>query len=149
MRILLMLSILLAGQALGEPRPAPYLEPQAFLAGNCWKGTFPDGKRTDEHCFEWIYGGQYLRDRHVVAGGPAPYGGETIYFFDAASKTVQYLYINTLGGASRRQCRGAGRRARVPGGEVQRWEAGADLSQLLAAGGRRRVLRADRSQERQ
>ena len=101
MRILLMLSMLLAGHALGEPRPAPYLEAQAFLAGSCWKGTFPDGKRTDEHCFEWIYGGQYLRDRHVVAGGPSPYGGETIYFFDASSKTVQYLYINTLGGASR------------------------------------------------
>jgi hypothetical protein len=36
-----------------------------------------------------------------VAGGPAPYGGETIHFFDASSKTVRYLYINTLGGASR------------------------------------------------
>ncbi len=101
MRILLMLSFLLASPALAESQPASHFEPQAFLAGSCWKGTFPDGKRTDEHCFEWIYGGQHLRDRHVVAGGSAPYGGETIYYFDAPSKTVQYLYINMLGGASR------------------------------------------------
>ena len=58
-------------------------------------------KRTDEHCFEWLYGGQYLRDRHVVTGAPKPYAGETLYYFDASSKSVQYLYINVLGGASR------------------------------------------------
>jgi hypothetical protein len=77
---------------------SPHFAPQAFLAGSCWKGTFPDGKRTDEHCFEWIYGGQFLRDRHTVKGGEAPYGGETIYYWDAESKLVRYLYINVLGG---------------------------------------------------
>ena len=93
--------LLLAGSALAQTTPAPSFQPQAFLAGSCWKGTFPDGKRTDEHCFEWVYGGQYLRDRHVVTGGAKPYAGETLYYFDAPSKSVQYLYINVLGGASR------------------------------------------------
>jgi len=82
-------------------QPAPHFAPQAFLAGSCWKGTFPDGKSVDEHCYEWVYGGKFLRDRHTVTGGGAPYSGETIYFWDAPSKTVQYIYINVLGGYSR------------------------------------------------
>ena len=98
MRALLMLVVWLPGLALAQP--AHFL-PQAFLAGSCWKGTFPDGKQIDEHCFEWVYGQRFLRDRHTVTGGPAPYGGETIYYFDAPSKTVHYLYINVLGGHSR------------------------------------------------
>jgi len=79
--------------------PAPHFQPQAFLAGHCWKGTFPDGQQTDEHCFEWVYGGKFLRDRHVVSKDA--YGGETIYFWDADAKAVHYLYFNTAGGVSR------------------------------------------------
>jgi hypothetical protein len=82
--MLLMLIVWMPGMALAGP--AAHFQPQAFLAGSCWKGTFADGKRTDEHCFEWIYGGQFLRDRHTVTGRPAPYGGETIYYFDAPSR---------------------------------------------------------------
>jgi hypothetical protein len=100
MRTLLLLLVFLPGGMAAAETPS-HFQAQAFLAGSCWKGTFPDGKRTDEHCFEWIYGEQFLRDRHTVAGGAAPYGGETIYYFDAPSKTVHYLYINMLGGASR------------------------------------------------
>ena len=99
MRIPLLLAIAVSGAAIAAP-PA-HFQPQAFLAGSCWKGTLPDGKQVDEHCFEWIYGGQFLRDRHTVTGGPEPYGGETIYYFDAPSKTVRYLYINMPGGNSR------------------------------------------------
>lgn len=98
----LVLLAMLPAVALAQPKaPAAHFQPQAFLAGSCWKGTFPDGKQFDEHCFEWIYEGQFLRDRHTVTGGPSPYGGETIYYFDAVSKTVHYLYINVLGGNSR------------------------------------------------
>ncbi|WP_418317214.1 hypothetical protein [Piscinibacter sakaiensis] len=84
-----------------KANPPAHFEPLAFLAGSCWKGQFADGKQLDEHCFEWVYGGFFLRDRHTVSGGPAPYGGETIYYFDAPSKTMHYLYINVLGGNSR------------------------------------------------
>ena len=48
------------------PEASSPLAPLAFLAGHCWKGPFPDGKRHDEHCFEWFYDGKFLRDRHVV-----------------------------------------------------------------------------------
>jgi len=64
-------AILLAGMAMAAPAeapPAPY-QPLAFLVGHCWKGTFPDGKATDEHCFSWIYGGKFVRDEHVVHRG--------------------------------------------------------------------------------
>lgn len=102
MRSSLLLLAVLPAMALAQPRsPATHFQPQAFLAGSCWKGTFPDGKQVDEHCFEWVYDGQFLRDRHTVKGGSSPYGGETIYYFDAPSKAVHYLYINVLGGNSR------------------------------------------------
>ena len=93
------LSLLLPTIARADP--AAHFAPQAFLAGSCWKGTFPDGKRTDEHCYEWVYAGKFLRDRHTVKGGEAPYGGETIYYWDAESKLVHYLYFNVLGGVSK------------------------------------------------
>ena len=78
-------------------------EPLAFLVGHCWKGTFPDGKKTDEHCFSWIYDGKFVRDEHVVrkgAGQPDGFG-ESIYMWDAPSGQLQYLYIESAGGFSR------------------------------------------------
>jgi hypothetical protein len=83
-------------------QPIEALKPMAYLAGHCWKGTFSDGKRTDEHCFEWMYGGKALRDVHTVrATGRPDYIGETIYYFDSAAKRVEYLYVENLGGISR------------------------------------------------
>jgi hypothetical protein len=69
------------------------LEPLAFLAGSCWKGTFAGRSVTDEHCFEWLYGGRFLRDHHVVRGDSMPYGGETTYAWDAKDKRIVYWYI--------------------------------------------------------
>jgi hypothetical protein len=82
--------------------PDPGYQPLEFLAGHCWKGTFPGGKQTDEHCFTWVYGGKFLRDRHVVrAEGKPDNLGESIYFYDSAAKQLQYLYIESDGGFSR------------------------------------------------
>ncbi|MFL5636085.1 MAG: hypothetical protein ACJ79F_05165 [Gemmatimonadaceae bacterium] len=69
------------------------LDPLSFLAGSCWKGTFTGRTVTDEHCFEWIMGGRFLRDRHVVRGDSVPYEGETTYAWDAAEKRITYWYI--------------------------------------------------------
>ncbi len=83
--------------AAGEPA----LEPLAFLAGHCWKGTMPNGQDTDEHCFSWVFEGRYLRDRHVVRSGEKTvYEGESIYYFNPAAKQVEYLYITAHGGFS-------------------------------------------------
>jgi hypothetical protein len=90
-----------SGSALAAPATA--LEPLAFLAGHCWQGTFEDGKTTDRHCFSWIYDGKFLRDQHIVHHGAGqPDGlGESIYFFDAGTRELQYLYIESAGGFSR------------------------------------------------
>ena len=79
--------------------PDPAFEPLAFLAGNCWKGTMPDGKATDEHCYSWMYEGKYLRDRHVVKSGEKTmYEGETIYFWNHGAKQLEYFYVTAQGG---------------------------------------------------
>jgi hypothetical protein len=82
--------------------PADALKPMAFLAGHCWKGTFPDGRGTDEHCFEWRLGGRALRDTHTVrAPGKPDYVGETTYYVDPATHRAAFLYVENLGGISR------------------------------------------------
>ena len=86
----------------------PQLQPLAFLAGQCWSGPFPGGKATDEHCFEWVYGGRFLRDRHIVRGGENPYRGETLYYWDPAGKAIAYIYFNSDGGVSRGNARADG-----------------------------------------
>jgi hypothetical protein len=91
-----------AGSGLGVAAPIEPLKPMAFLAGHCWKGDFADGKQTDEHCFAWLYDGKALRDTHTVrAPGRPDYVGETTYYWDSASKRVEFVYIENLGGVSR------------------------------------------------
>jgi hypothetical protein len=69
------------------------LTPLAFLAGSCWKGTFADRAATDEHCFDWLYEGRFLRDHHVVRGDSVPYGGETTFAWDSRQQRIVYWYI--------------------------------------------------------
>jgi hypothetical protein len=73
--------------------PFDKLQPLAFLAGSCWKGTFTGRTVTDEHCFTWKYGGRFLRDRHAVVGDSLPYEGETTYAWDAPQNHIVYWYI--------------------------------------------------------
>lgn len=85
-----------------QAAPVAPLQPMAFLAGHCWKGTFADGKTTDEHCFQWQYQDHVLRDVHTVrAAGRPDYVGETLYYFDSASAKVAFLYVENGGGYSR------------------------------------------------
>jgi len=76
------------------------LEPLRFLLGHCWRGEFRNGS-VDTHCFESVYGGQHVRDRHEVTGSGAPYRGETLYSLNGTSKQVEYIYWNSSGGVSR------------------------------------------------
>lgn len=76
------------------------LEPLRFLLGHCWRGEFKNGS-VDTHCFEGVYGGQHVRDRHEVTGAGAPYRGETLYSWSGAAKQVEYTYWNSSGGVSR------------------------------------------------
>ena len=104
LRIALAGALVSAAAFSGSAATAPIepLQPMAFLAGHCWKGDFPGGKQTDEHCFSWLYDGKALRDTHTVrTPGRPDYVGETTYYWDSAAKRVEYIYIENLGGISR------------------------------------------------
>jgi hypothetical protein len=84
---------LLAAAALAQ---AP-LQPWAVLAGHCFAGPAPVPGAIDTHCFESVYGGQHIRDRHVVTDkGKSVYEGETLY--SAKGTQVIFTYWNSLGG---------------------------------------------------
>jgi len=88
--------------------PSPYA-PLAHLAGHCWKGTLPNGKDVDTHCFSWIYADHFVRDRHTVHGdGHADYLGESIYYWDGTARKLQYLYVESDGGSSQGAVESAG-----------------------------------------
>jgi hypothetical protein len=80
-----------------QQRKTPDFRPLEFLVGHCWVGTFPDGKATDEHCFEWVFDQKFIRDRHVVRNGGAPYAGETLYGWDPEEKRLGFWYWNSEG----------------------------------------------------
>lgn len=83
--------------------PAPLraeLESLRFLLGHCWRGEFKDGS-VDVHCFESVYGGRHIRDRHEVTGPGGLYRGESLYSWNAGAKRVDYTYWNSSGGVSR------------------------------------------------
>ncbi len=83
--------------ARGDTRPPEAdLAPLEFLVGSCWLGTFPDGKKTDEHCFEWMLERKFIRDRHVVRGGE-PYQGESVLGWDSNAKRLGFWYWNSDG----------------------------------------------------
>lgn len=101
---LLLASALLAatGTAADPPKPADPLQPLASFAGHCFKGTLAGGKDTDEHCFQWMYGGKALRDVHTVRGASHPdYVGETTYYWDSGARRIEYLYVENAGGIMR------------------------------------------------
>ncbi len=89
--------ILLFSAALAEP-----LAPLDFLASYCWQGSIGDGSRIDKHCFEPMYDGKHLRDRHVVtdAAGKVTYEGETIYAFNGKARRIEYAYFSSDGAVS-------------------------------------------------
>ena len=58
------------------------LTAMTFFAGSCWRGTGPEGGRTDTHCFSPVYGGMFLQDRHS--------SGETIYHYDVMGQSIHF-----------------------------------------------------------
>jgi len=77
------------------------LEPLSFLVGHCWRGEFSKTGEQDTHCFESVYGGGHVRDRHEVTGKGKVYRGESIYSWNPEKKAVEYTYWNSAGGVSR------------------------------------------------
>lgn len=73
------------------------LQPIAFLVGHCWSGDFPNAMGKDTHCYESMYGGKFVRDKHVLHGKQGDYLGETIYGFDPGKKQITYWYFSSDG----------------------------------------------------
>ena len=88
-----------SGSAAADAAVEAALAPLGFLAGHCWVTQAGDGG-TDTHCYEWMHGGQQLRDRHVVRGKNPDYFGETVYAYNGERKRLEYRYWNSLGGLS-------------------------------------------------
>ena len=77
------------------------LQPLSFLVGHCWRGEFQGSGTVDTHCFEPVYGGKHIRDRHEVTGGKQVYRGETTYSWNGKTKQIEYSYVNSDGDVSR------------------------------------------------
>jgi hypothetical protein len=88
-----------AGDA-GPAADAP-LAALGWLAGSCWMGTFPDGTTRDHVCYDWRYGGTWLRSRHRVLEGAGPYEGETWIGWNSAAGQLEFNYFNSPGGIVR------------------------------------------------
>jgi len=112
--------IALAASA-AAPNLAPALAPMAPLVGHCWAADLPGGQR-DVHCFEPMYDGRFVRDRHEVSGGGAHYLGETVYGVEAGQ--VAFTYWSSDGETMRGTMRGDGRRLDFGESVVGRGPAG-------------------------
>jgi len=92
----ILLAALSIGETAAEPAKNP-LQPLDFLVGHCWAGDVPKGMGKDTHCFEAMYGGKFVRDKHVLHGKQGDYLGETIYGFDPGKKQITYWYFSSDG----------------------------------------------------
>lgn len=78
---------------------APSLAPLLALAGHCFAGDFSPGT-IDRHCFSAVYGGQHVRDVHVVTtDGRSVYEGETLYSVEGDQLALTYW--SSIGGIGR------------------------------------------------
>lgn len=90
----MLLALLIAAQA--TTSAAANLSPFNPFLGACWRAEF-SASVSDTHCFEAMYGGAHVRDRHEVkADGKIVYAGETIYSADGPD--LVFTYVNSLGG---------------------------------------------------
>jgi hypothetical protein len=93
----MLLGLILAAQSAASP----VADLSAFkpFVGACWRAEF-SATINDTHCFEAMYGGAHVRDRHEVkSDGKIVYAGETIYSADGPN--LVFTYVNSLGGWER------------------------------------------------
>lgn len=144
-------SLFLLAAASATPIAQAPLRPFALLVAHCWVGNTADGKGTDRHCFDSVYGGQHVRDRHVVTvAGREVYAGETIY--SARGAQVIFTYWNSIGGLgtgialiNSNEWRFTGTIHATASGKEQpmavTWKVGADGYAVLDEGGKARPFR--------
>jgi hypothetical protein len=101
------LLLALANAAVASTIAEAPLQPLSSLVGHCWRGEAPGGAGVDTHCFESLYAGHHVRDRHeVTVNGKTIYAGETVY--SAEDGGVSFTYWNSLGGVGHGKAQAAG-----------------------------------------
>ncbi|MFT3726957.1 MAG: hypothetical protein QM759_03945 [Terricaulis sp.] len=92
MRAIIIAAVLSALGLSASAGTANPLAPLEFFKG-CWHGVFAGSATvTDERCLAPMLGGAYIRDTHVVHGGPLPYAGEAIYRYDPQPHRIAVTY---------------------------------------------------------
>ena len=98
---MIMLAVAIATQAVTAQ--APTLSAFQPFLGACWRADFSPTVE-DTHCFDAMYGGAHVRDRHEVQDkGKTVYAGETIYSADGPD--LVFTYVNSLGGVGQGKVR--------------------------------------------
>ncbi|MGH8495984.1 MAG: hypothetical protein ACREVN_07590 [Gammaproteobacteria bacterium] len=110
-RSLILLALVAVATAAAET-PASRFEALEYLAGHCWTARFDNG-RTDEQCYDWLYGGRFLRSRHVVDSDP-PYEGTTIFSWDPEKSRIRFHYFTSMGAVSEGYLEPDGDAIRIP-----------------------------------
>lgn len=109
-----MIELILLLAAAGQVPAEPALQPLASFVGHCWSGEAPGGSGTDRHCFEAVYGGHHIRDRHsVMVDGKTVYAGEALYSVEDGA--ITFTYWNSLGGVGRGTATARGSQLRFSG----------------------------------
>jgi hypothetical protein len=97
--LLALLVIASLGPAARAAEPDARLAPLLPLVGKTWRGELsaPGAAHgvVDVHRFELDLGGRAVRSVHSVNDGE--YGGEALYTWDDAQKTIVYTYVTTGG----------------------------------------------------
>lgn len=87
---------LLAAATAAAPAAGDGLAVFNRLLGRCWEGQMA-ADTLDVHCFEPIYDGAHVRDRHVVlVKGTPVYKGVTYY--SREGRKLTFVYLNSQGG---------------------------------------------------
>ena len=85
-----------------DPDPNPKLYGAFwFLVGSCWEGFF-EASEADRivSCFRPMYRGKAIRMNFVVVQDGERRIGETIFSWDGASESLNYVTVDSFGGSS-------------------------------------------------
>lgn len=88
----------LEAEMTGSPSFSPATDLFQPLLGGCFDTRPGESDVTDTHCFTDLLG-RYVRDRHIIPGNPG-YGGETLFYYEPETETVDFYYYNSIGGLS-------------------------------------------------
>lgn len=93
-----LISMCLAASAPVTAQVSIRMQPLTVFEGGCWSGRLTTGE-VDQHCFNWVQSGNFLRDRHrVFRGERIRLETESTYYWEPESGNLRYLWLTSGGG---------------------------------------------------